>query len=101
MSRTENFDAGHGMEHHNVAPARFRYSPSTWSPDIDSQENVIDNEYVVHVGKDPIGTIKRLPDTTEGFYGAWKGGGQYHSTRRAASMHVWKNHIARKNKDQD
>ncbi len=100
MSRQDHFDAGHNMPEHNVAPGRFRYSPSTWSPDVDPQEEVIDNEYVVHVGKDPIGVVTRRPGTTEGYYGAWKGGGHYFPNRRAASMHVWNKHIAKKNEDQ-
>jgi hypothetical protein len=101
MSRTEHFDAGHNMPEHNVAPGRFRYSPSRYSADIDSQEDIIEGTYDVHVGKEKIGEIKRNERETDGYYGSWRSAGEDHSTRRAASMHVWNKHIAKKNEDQE
>jgi hypothetical protein len=100
MSRTEHFDAGHNMPEHNTAPGRFRYKPNTYVQH-DGEEIPVTDELAVHVGNDKIGYIKRNHDTPEGSYGAWKGGGQYHSTRRAASMHVWNRHIDKKNEGQD
>jgi hypothetical protein len=99
MSRTEHFDAGHGMEHHNTAPGRFRYKQNTYVND--GEEIPVDDELAVHIGNDKIGYIKRNHDTPEGSYGAWKGAGDYHETRRAASVAVWNKHINKKNEDQD
>ena len=87
------------MEHHNTTPARFRYKQNTYVHD--GEEIPVDDELAVHVGNEKIGHIKRNHDTPEGFYGAWKGAGDYHENRRAASVAVWKKHVAKKNEDQD
>jgi hypothetical protein len=98
MSRTEHFDAGHNMPEHNTTPGRFRYKPNTYEHG--GEEIPVDDELAVHVGNEKIGHIKRNIDTPDGWYGAWKGAGDYHETRRAASVAVCNKHIAKKNEDQ-
>lgn len=64
-------------------PKRFQYRPHQY------EDLVYSDEWDVLVAGESIGTVVRTGET-EGYYGAWKAGRELFSTRREASVAVWK-----------
>jgi hypothetical protein len=63
----------------NAAPARFTYRP------VVIEDVEWDGEFVVLAGGVEIGTIRRHPGTSEGYWGAWGAGRERFETRRQAA----------------
>ena len=64
-------------------PKRFQYRPHQYDG------HAFSDEWDVLVAGESIGTVVRTGET-EGYYGAWKAGRELFSTRRQASVALWK-----------
>jgi hypothetical protein len=65
------------------APKRFQYRPHQYDG------HAFSNEWDVLIAGESIGTVVQTGET-EGYYGAWKAGRELFSTRREASVALWK-----------